>query len=101
VLTYLLGLPGNEDVRSANPVVGETNDGFLNDIRARSITEADVLSAIRGAAEGRSPRVPSGRGGAPSLSATRAESAPRAARCRRRRADGRSACSSKPTSVAS
>ena len=52
VLTYLLGLPGNEDVRSANPVVGETNDGFLNDIRARSITEADVLSAIRGAAEG-------------------------------------------------
>ena len=52
VLTYLLGLPGNEDVRSANPVVGETNDGFLNDIRARSITEADVLSAIRGAAAG-------------------------------------------------
>src|SRR5882724_4606782 len=35
VLTWLLGLPGNEDVRSANPVVGETNDGFLNNIRAR------------------------------------------------------------------
>jgi len=52
VLTWLLGLPGNEDVRSANPVVGETNDGFLNNIRARPITEADVLSAIRGAAEG-------------------------------------------------
>jgi len=52
VLTWLLGLPGNEDVRSANPVVGETNDGFLNDIRARPITEADVLSAIRGAAGG-------------------------------------------------
>src|SRR5437899_5569701 len=52
VLTYLLDLPGNEDVRSANPVVGETNDGFLNDIRARPITEADVLGAIRGAAEG-------------------------------------------------
>jgi D-aminopeptidase len=52
VLTWILGLPGNEDVRSANPVVGETNDGFLNNIRARSITEADVLSAIRGAAEG-------------------------------------------------
>jgi D-aminopeptidase len=52
VLTYLLGLPGNEDVRSANPVVGETNDGFLNNIRARAITEADVLSAIRGATEG-------------------------------------------------
>lgn len=52
VLTYLLGLPGNEDVRSANPVVGETNDGFLNDIRARPITEQDVLAAIRGAQPG-------------------------------------------------
>ena len=52
VLTWLLTLPGNEDVRSANPIVGETNDGFLNNIRARPITEADVLSAIRGAADG-------------------------------------------------
>jgi D-aminopeptidase len=52
VLTWLLGLPGNEDVRSANPVVAETNDGFLNNIRARPITEADVLGAIRGATEG-------------------------------------------------
>src|SRR6266571_1419606 len=52
VLTWLLGLPGNEDVRSANPVVAETNDGYLNNIRARPITEADVLSAIRAAAEG-------------------------------------------------
>lgn len=53
VLTWLLALPGNEDVRSANPVVGETNDGFLNNIRARPITEADVLGAIQGAAAGR------------------------------------------------
>ncbi|HEY7192437.1 MAG TPA: P1 family peptidase [Gemmatimonadales bacterium] len=52
VLTWLLSLPGNEDVRSANPVVGETNDGFLNNIRARAITEADVLSAIRTASDG-------------------------------------------------
>jgi D-aminopeptidase len=52
VLTWLLGLPGNEDVRSANPVVAETNDGYLNNIRARPITETDVLSAIRGATEG-------------------------------------------------
>jgi D-aminopeptidase len=52
VLTWLLALPGNEDVRSANPVVAETNDGYLNNIRARPITEGDVLSAIRGAAEG-------------------------------------------------
>ncbi len=52
VLTYLLGLPGNEDVRSANPVVAETNDGFLNDIRARPISEQDVLTAIRAAQTG-------------------------------------------------
>ena len=52
VLTWLLALPGNADVRSANPVVGETNDGFLNDIRARAITESDVVSAIRGASAG-------------------------------------------------
>jgi D-aminopeptidase len=52
VLTYLLSLPGNEDVRSANPVVGETNDGFLNHIRLRPITEADVLEAIDGAVSG-------------------------------------------------
>jgi len=52
VLTWLLNLPGNEDVRSANPVVAETNDGYLNDIRARPITETDVLSAINGAASG-------------------------------------------------
>ena len=52
VLTYLLGLPGNEDVRSANPVVGETNDGRLNHIRLRPITEADVLRAIRSARGG-------------------------------------------------
>jgi D-aminopeptidase len=52
VLTWLLSLPGNEDVRSANPVVAETNDGYLNNIRARPIAEADVLAAIRGATEG-------------------------------------------------
>jgi D-aminopeptidase len=52
VLTWLLGLPGNHDVRSANPVVAETNDGYLNNIRARPITEPDVLGAIRGAVEG-------------------------------------------------
>lgn len=45
-LTYVLGLPGNETVRSVNVVVGETNDGFLNDIRRRALTERDVLDAI-------------------------------------------------------
>lgn len=52
VLTYVLSLPGNEAVRSANPVVGETNDGFLNDIRSRPITSEDVLRAIAGAHTG-------------------------------------------------
>ena len=52
VMTYLLGLPGNENVRSVNPVVGETNDGFLNRIRLRPITESDVLTAIADAETG-------------------------------------------------
>jgi D-aminopeptidase len=52
VLTYLLGLPGNENVRSANAVVGETNDGMLNHIRLRPITEDHVLRAIETAATG-------------------------------------------------
>ena len=52
VLTYLLGLPGNENVRSANAIVGETNDGALNHIRLRPITEDDVIGAILGASTG-------------------------------------------------
>src|SRR4029453_9415167 len=35
VLDYVLAQPGNEDVQSVNPLVGETNDGYLNDIRGR------------------------------------------------------------------
>ena len=34
---------GNEEVQSVNAVVGETNDGYLNDIRGRYVTETDVL----------------------------------------------------------
>jgi D-aminopeptidase len=52
VLTWLLALPGNEGVRSANPVVAETNDGFLNDIRQRPIAETDVLRALGAADSG-------------------------------------------------
>jgi D-aminopeptidase len=52
VLDYMLALPGNEDVQSINPLVGETNDGYLNDIRGRHITAADVIVAIRGAKSG-------------------------------------------------
>jgi D-aminopeptidase len=46
VIEYTLGLEGNEEVRSVNAVVGETNDGYLNDIRGRHVTKEDVLKAI-------------------------------------------------------
>jgi len=52
VVDYMLGLPGNEGVRSINPVVGETNDGFLNDIRGRHVTRNDVIRAITSASAG-------------------------------------------------
>jgi len=52
VIAYMLSLAGNEDVRSVNAVVGETNDGFLNDIRGQHVTGADVWNAIKGAAAG-------------------------------------------------
>jgi len=52
LLDYMLALPGNEDVLSINPLVGETNDGYLNDIRGRHLTRDDVLAAIKGAKTG-------------------------------------------------
>ncbi|HJN08850.1 MAG: P1 family peptidase [Pirellulaceae bacterium] len=52
LVTYTLNQPGNETVGSVNPVVGECNDGVLNDIRARSITAQHVQSAIDAATGG-------------------------------------------------
>jgi D-aminopeptidase len=52
VLDYLLALPGNEEVPSLNPLVAETNDGYLNDIRGRHISRDDVFAAIKGAKGG-------------------------------------------------
>lgn len=52
LISYMLGLPGNESVLSVNPLVGETNDGYLNDIRSRPVTEQDVMAAIRNAKDG-------------------------------------------------
>jgi len=52
LISYMLALPGNEDVLSINPVVGETNDGFLSDIRSRHIAPDDVSAAIKGAKGG-------------------------------------------------
>ncbi len=52
VIDYMLALPGNENVRSINPLVAETNDGRLNDIRGRHVTSDDVWRAIEGASSG-------------------------------------------------
>ena len=49
---WLLEQPGMEDVRSINPVVGETNDGTLNDIRSRPITAEEVRHALTTASGG-------------------------------------------------
>lgn len=52
VVSWTLSQKGNEEVQSVNAVVGETNDGYLNDIRGRYVTEADVLQAINTAGAG-------------------------------------------------
>src|SRR5438128_6806391 len=52
VARYTVAQPGNEQVRSVNPVVGETNDGGLNDIRGFHVTREHVLDAIRNAKSG-------------------------------------------------
>ena len=50
---YTIRQPGNEEVRSVNPVVGETNDGWLNDIRGMHISKEHVFKAIENADDGR------------------------------------------------
>ena len=52
LIDYTLMQPGNEQVRSVNAVVGETNDGFLNDIRGRHVTKQHVLDALQRAKTG-------------------------------------------------
>jgi D-aminopeptidase len=52
LISYMLSLPGNESVLSINAIVGETNDGYLNDIRGRHIALEDVVNAIRDAKSG-------------------------------------------------
>ncbi|MEJ5960837.1 P1 family peptidase [Pedobacter immunditicola] len=49
VVEYTLGQQGNETIQSVNAVIGETNDGYLNDIRGRNITKNDVLAALKNA----------------------------------------------------
>ncbi|MFD2515162.1 P1 family peptidase [Pontibacter locisalis] len=52
VIGYTLQQPGNEGVQSINAVVGETNDGYLNDIRGRHVREEHVFNAIQQAKDG-------------------------------------------------
>jgi D-aminopeptidase len=52
VVGWMLEQPGNEDVRSVNALVGETNDGTLNDIRGRHVSTEDVVQAIENATQG-------------------------------------------------
>lgn len=52
LITYTLAQPGNENVGSVNAVVGETNDGGLNDIRSRFIKPEMVLKALEEAKGG-------------------------------------------------
>ena len=53
LVKYTLSQPGNEKVMSVNAVVGETNDGFLNDIRGMHIDEAHVTRALTNASSGK------------------------------------------------
>lgn len=52
LITYTLQNSENKNVRSVNGVVGETNDGYLNNIRGRHVTEEDVLEAVKNAKTG-------------------------------------------------
>lgn len=52
VVRWVLRQPGNEDVHSVNALVGETNDGGLNDIRGFAVTRKHVVDAIEGARSG-------------------------------------------------
>ena len=52
LLDWVLALPGNEEARSVNAVVAETNDGFLNDIRGRHVGREEVFAALKGARGG-------------------------------------------------
>lgn len=55
LIGILLGTPGNEEVRSVNPVVGETNDGYLSEVRARPIGMPEVREALASARDGPVP----------------------------------------------
>ncbi|UPK74256.1 P1 family peptidase [Nocardioidaceae bacterium SCSIO 66511] len=51
LVAYVLELPAHRETTTLNPVVGETNDGYLSDIRSRPVGHEDVVAAIDGAGE--------------------------------------------------
>jgi D-aminopeptidase len=53
LIDYTFSFKENNKVRSVNPIVGETNDGYLNDIRGRNVTKQNVLKAILLASNGK------------------------------------------------
>lgn len=53
LIDYTFSFEANKEVGSVNAVVGETNDGYLNDIRSRRVSKADVLAAITSASSGK------------------------------------------------
>ncbi len=52
LVDWTLTQKGNENVRSVNPIVGETNDSYLNDIRGRHVKQSDVIKALQTASLG-------------------------------------------------
>lgn len=52
LIDFMLEIPDNRAVQSINPVVAETNDGYLNDIRSRPIAKSDVFAALKVAKAG-------------------------------------------------
>ncbi len=61
LVQYTLGQPGNESIRSVNALVGETNDGWLNQIRYPALRAEHLLEALDSATGG---KVPEGNAGA-------------------------------------
>ena len=100
VIDYMLALPGNEDVQSINPLVAETNDGSLNDIRGRHVTRDDVINAIKNAKGGAVEEGAVGAGTGTIAFGFKGGIGTRRASCRRRSAATLSACSCRRTSAA-
>jgi len=99
LIEYMLGLPGNEEVESINPLVGETNDGYLNDIRGRQITVRTCSLPLGMRKPAQSRRAASVRALARWPSGLRAASALHPAGFLRNSAATRLVCSCRRTSV--